>query len=636
MRFQSGIVDQVIYFVAVDSTDLKTRETGLTSFTVYRARNGGAATAYTTPTVTEVSSANMPGVYSLLLDEDMTIDAGDDSQAVVLHITQASMAPVTLMYELYRPIVTAGQTATVTSGGVTLADGVSHGGTLGSSTATLALSRLNITSQTSNTTALTVTGNGTGNGATFTSGAGATGDGVQMNSGATNGNGLTVDGNGTGHGLSCVAGATGNGLRVAGGATSGAGVLVSTTSGDGISSTPTAGHALNLTANGTTKHGINATGGATTSHGAVFTGGGVGHGILATSGSGATGNGISAVAASTNGSGMTLTKTGSGSDFNATSTPLTLAKTTNITGFNDIAATAIVSSGAITTSGGAVSTVTTVTNQLTAAQIATGVWQDTTAGDFTVASSIGKSLYTTGNAPGAASGLAIVGSNMGTVTSVTGAVGSVTGNVGGSVGSVTAGVTVTTNNDKTGYSLSAAGIQAIWDALTSALTTVGSIGKRIVDNLDATISSRLATSGYTAPPSAASNASAVRTELTTELGRIDVATSTRLASASYTAPLDAAGTRTAMGLASANLDTQLADLPTANENADALLDRAAGVETNRTLRQALRLMLAAMCGKVSGASTTTVTIRDTNDGVNRIVATVDADGNRSAVTLDAS
>ena len=37
-------------------------------------------------------------------------------------------------------------------------------------------------------------------------------------------------------------------------------------------------------------------------------------------------------------------------------------------------------------------------------------------------------------------------------------------------------VTVGTNNDKTGYSLSAAGVQAIWDALTSALTTVGSIG----------------------------------------------------------------------------------------------------------------------------------------------------------------
>lgn len=46
------------------------------------------------------------------------------------------------------------------------------------------------------------------------------------------------------------------------------------------------------------------------------------------------------------------------------------------------------------------------------------------------------------------------------------------------------------NTTKTGYSLSAAGIQAIWDALTSALTTVGSIGKLLVDNINATISSR--------------------------------------------------------------------------------------------------------------------------------------------------
>ncbi len=48
-----------------------------------------------------------------------------------------------------------------------------------------------------------------------------------------------------------------------------------------------------------------------------------------------------------------------------------------------------------------------------------------------------------------------------------------------------------------------------------------------LSRLDATISSRLATAGYTAPPAAAVNATAVRTELTTELGRIDAAISTR-------------------------------------------------------------------------------------------------------------
>jgi hypothetical protein len=67
-----------------------------------------------------------------------------------------------------------------------------------------------------------------------------------------------------------------------------------------------------------------------------------------------------------------------------------------------------------------------------------------------------------------------------------------------------------------------------------------------------------------------------------------------------------------------------------------MLDLAAGVETNRTLRQALRLMLATLVGKLSGAAGTTVSVRDTNDSKDRVVATVDSSGNRSTVTLDAS
>lgn len=44
--------------------------------------------------------------------------------------------------------------------------------------------------------------------------------------------------------------------------------------------------------------------------------------------------------------------------------------------------------------------------------------------------------------------------------------------------------------------------QAVWDALTSALTTVGSIGKLLVTNVDAAISTRLASGSYTAPDNA--------------------------------------------------------------------------------------------------------------------------------------
>lgn len=121
------------------------------------------------------------------------------------------------------------------------------------------------------------------------------------------------------------------------------------------------------------------------------------------------------------------------------------------------------------------------------------------------------------------------------VTNIDAAISSRSTYAGGAVASVTAAVTVGTNNDKTGYALSAAGIQAIWDALTSALTTAGSIGKLLVTNIDALISSRLATSGYTTPPTVA----AIRTEMdanSTKLANLDTNVGSRLPTASYTAP----------------------------------------------------------------------------------------------------
>jgi hypothetical protein len=211
--------------------------------------------------------------------------------------------------------------------------------------------------------------------------------------------------------------------------------------------------------------------------------------------------------------------------------------------------------------------------------------------------------------------------------------------VTGAVGSVTAGVTVTTNNDKTGYGLSAAAVQAIWDALTSALTTVGSIGKLLVDNVNATISSRLATAGYTAPDNTGIAAIKTKTDqlVFTIANKLDASiqaagdfaqaaadkvwlTAARLLTAGTNIvlakgvgvtgfnDLDAAGVRTAVGLAAANLDTQLAALdvdiltrlatsgytapPTAAQNADKLLGRnlAGGADGTRTVQDALRLL----------------------------------------------
>jgi len=71
-----------------------------------------------------------------------------------------------------------------------------------------------------------------------------------------------------------------------------------------------------------------------------------------------------------------------------------------------------------------------------------------------------------------------------------------------------------------------------------------------------------------------------------------------------------------------------------NAVADAQLDRADGIETGLTPRQLGRVAYAASAGKLSGAATTTVKVRNKADAKDRITATVDADGNRTAVTLD--
>lgn len=173
----------------------------------------------------------------------------------------------------------------------------------------------------------------------------------------------------------------------------------------------------------------------------------------------------------------------------------------------------------------------------TSAAITTAIWTNLlTSSDFSTSASIGKLLKDDIDAA-ISSRSTFAG---GAVSSVTGNVG---GNVVGSVGSVAAGVTVTTNNDKTGYSLSvtpptAATIAtAIWHDLTSSsdFTTNSSIGKLLVTDIDATISSRstyagIDTSGTTTLLSRLTSGRA------TNLDNLDAAISTRLATSGYTVP----------------------------------------------------------------------------------------------------
>lgn len=68
------------------------------------------------------------------------------------------------------------------------------------------------------------------------------------------------------------------------------------------------------------------------------------------------------------------------------------------------------------------------------------------------------------------------------------------------------------------------------------------------------------------------------------------------------------------------------------EIADAIWDEV--VDGAATARESVRLANATLGGKASGLGTTTAVFRDLADTKARVSATVDADGNRSAVTRD--
>jgi hypothetical protein len=65
-------------------------------------------------------------------------------------------------------------------------------------------------------------------------------------------------------------------------------------------------------------------------------------------------------------------------------------------------------------------------------------------------------------------------------------------------------------------------------------------------------------------------------------------------------------------------------------------DLIPGTQDGKTFAETVLLMASALLGKASGLATTTAVYRSLDDAHDRITATVDADGNRSAVTLDAS
>lgn len=69
---------------------------------------------------------------------------------------------------------------------------------------------------------------------------------------------------------------------------------------------------------------------------------------------------------------------------------------------------------------------------------------------------------------------------------------------------------------------------------------------------------------------------------------------------------------------------------------EAVLTSPDTIETGFSLRDAVAVNAASAAGVLSGANTTAVTIRDLNNSLDRISATVDNTGNRTAVVYDLS
>lgn len=456
-------------------------------------------------------------------------------------------------------------------------------------------------------------------------------DGVSILAATTNRIGLMVSGNGSGPAMQLNAGATGIGLDVNGGATSGAaatfdapndnavmmygigasslGLWIRGDAGGGVIQCSDNGIGLQLT--GSLDNGLTVTG----VHGAAFIGA-AGHGIYAIGDSAAA---IRAEVSGGNAAALSLAGLGSGNGFDITP---------GATGVG-------IRSRGGATSGDAASFTGTAGNAR--GMLVQG--QGSNDGLEITGGVTGIGVDVNG---GSTSGAAI------TVDAISGNGITVTGGDGSPDVAMllTGGLSVTNGwlidgsriadlvwdaslvshliSGSTGAALNAAG--AAGDPWSTALPGAygsGTAGKIVGDNINATISSRATQTSVDDVPTNA--------ELATALGAADDAT---LAAISALSSHGDSTWSTASGFSTHSAADVWAVTARRLSAAgiDDILDEV--VEGSYTLRQYMRGFAAAMLGKASGLDTTNALYRDTADSKDRIDATVDADGNRTAVTLD--
>ena len=137
------------------------------------------------------------------------------------------------------------------------------------------------------------------------------------------------------------------------------------------------------------------------------------------------------------------------------------------------------------------------------------------------------------------------------------------------------------------------------DAILDELTTQGDTNETKIDTIDTNVDSILADTGTDGVVVASINNNAI----------------------------------TAAAIATDAIDADALKADAVDEILDEEVDNDG---TAISLRGAMKLILSRLTGLATGGGTTSITFRDLGDSKNRIVMTVDEDGDRSAVTLDAS
>ncbi|PWJ88367.1 hypothetical protein C8D77_11189 [Mesorhizobium loti] len=165
---------------------------------------------------------------------------------------------------------------------------------------------------------------------------------------------------------------------------------------------------------------------------------------------------------------------------------------------------------------------------------------------------------------------------------------------------------------------------AVWDEALAGHATDGTAGKVLTDTGAAagTIEGRIGTPNF----------GDLADDIAHAQGSIDgIGTAVAALNDLSSADVDQSITDAALATAA---DISAISIPSPSDNADALL--AATYEGAETVQDHFRLARAALYGKANGLAGTTVHFRDAADSKNRLTATVDSDGNRSAVATDAT